>query len=388
MKTKELTEKQGITLISLVVTIIVILIVAGISVVTLTGQNGIINKASSTKENKEKEETKTKIDLAVTSALYDGLEDDEIDLNTLNDELVKDSITIVKKETQNALPWIVEENGKKFKIKPDGTVIEKVSVKILDKDGVEHLVAEEDVKDWYGKAVINYKDNATYRIFYIDFDGDFGDIGTIYLKADGTGNDTKLSEKGAYTYEPKDKKILEIMNRVWAKERLNEVWNENEHVAAYLLDPTTEDITSNRTWVDYFKEGVANYAIGSPSLEMYIKSYNHTHDKDLYGNEPLGFRYQLNETQGYGYKLYGVFQNDGFYTNNIALDYTGFSKMYCDKESESNIWISSPHSYGIYCMCIIDGKKAALTGKGGGNTFELCPVISLKSTFTPQITED
>lgn len=170
MKTKELTEKQGITLISLVVTIIVILIIAGVSVVTLTGQNGIINKASSTKENKEKEETKTKIDLAVTSALYDGLEDDEIDLNTLNDELVKDSITIVKKEAQNALPWIVEENGKKFKIKPDGT-----------------------------------------------------------------GNDTKLSEKGAYTYEPKDKKILEIMNRVWAKERLNEVWNENEHVAAYIF---------------------------------------------------------------------------------------------------------------------------------------------------------
>ena len=46
-------ENKGITLIALVVTIIVILILAGISVSMLTGQNGILNRASEAKEKTE-----------------------------------------------------------------------------------------------------------------------------------------------------------------------------------------------------------------------------------------------------------------------------------------------------------------------------------------------
>ena len=41
--------KKGITLISLVVTIIVLLILAGISISMLTGQNGILNRAQEAK---------------------------------------------------------------------------------------------------------------------------------------------------------------------------------------------------------------------------------------------------------------------------------------------------------------------------------------------------
>ncbi len=50
----KLTEfmNQGITLISLVITIIVLLILAGISIISLTGENGILNKANlATKEH-------------------------------------------------------------------------------------------------------------------------------------------------------------------------------------------------------------------------------------------------------------------------------------------------------------------------------------------------
>ena len=41
-----LKDKKGITLIGLVVTIIVLLILAGVSIMTLTGDNRIINKNS------------------------------------------------------------------------------------------------------------------------------------------------------------------------------------------------------------------------------------------------------------------------------------------------------------------------------------------------------
>ena len=46
-------KNKGITLIALVVTIIVLLILAGISIVMLTGQNGILNRAAEAKEKTE-----------------------------------------------------------------------------------------------------------------------------------------------------------------------------------------------------------------------------------------------------------------------------------------------------------------------------------------------
>ena len=56
---KKLKEVKGITLISLVVTIIILLILAGISIATLTGDNGILKKALLAKnryENSQEEE--------------------------------------------------------------------------------------------------------------------------------------------------------------------------------------------------------------------------------------------------------------------------------------------------------------------------------------------
>ena len=54
MKTKKkLKNEKGITLIALVITIIVLLILAGISISMLTGQNGILNRAQEAKEKTE-----------------------------------------------------------------------------------------------------------------------------------------------------------------------------------------------------------------------------------------------------------------------------------------------------------------------------------------------
>lgn len=51
MKTKEI---KGITLISLAVTIVVLLILAGISINTVIGDNGIIKKTKFCRTNKRK----------------------------------------------------------------------------------------------------------------------------------------------------------------------------------------------------------------------------------------------------------------------------------------------------------------------------------------------
>ena len=62
-KEKDIAKRQtGITLIALVITIIILLILAGVSIAMLTGNNGILTQAKLAKENtalaKEDEENK------------------------------------------------------------------------------------------------------------------------------------------------------------------------------------------------------------------------------------------------------------------------------------------------------------------------------------------
>lgn len=58
-------KEKGITLIALVITIIVLLILAGVTIATLTGDNGILTKASESKEKTEREARKEEVKLAV-----------------------------------------------------------------------------------------------------------------------------------------------------------------------------------------------------------------------------------------------------------------------------------------------------------------------------------
>ena len=48
---KKIVETRGITLMALVITIIVLIILAGVSINSLVGDNGIITKAKQAKEN-------------------------------------------------------------------------------------------------------------------------------------------------------------------------------------------------------------------------------------------------------------------------------------------------------------------------------------------------
>ncbi len=49
-------KEKGITLISLIITIIILLILAGVSIALLTGENGIIKKAELAKQKSEEAE--------------------------------------------------------------------------------------------------------------------------------------------------------------------------------------------------------------------------------------------------------------------------------------------------------------------------------------------
>ena len=65
-------KNRGITLIALVVTIIVLLILAGISITMLTGQNGILNRAEEARERTVMTGKKEEVKMAISELLTEN----------------------------------------------------------------------------------------------------------------------------------------------------------------------------------------------------------------------------------------------------------------------------------------------------------------------------
>ena len=66
-------KQEGITLIALVITIIVLLILAGIAISMISGNNGVLTKVTDAKRVNEQGTEEDRVRLAVQSALIDGL---------------------------------------------------------------------------------------------------------------------------------------------------------------------------------------------------------------------------------------------------------------------------------------------------------------------------
>lgn len=79
-KREFVVKQRGITLIALVITIIVLLILAGVTIVTLTGENGILTRASQAKENTEIGNEKEWISVGVSTIKANHLSNGENDV--------------------------------------------------------------------------------------------------------------------------------------------------------------------------------------------------------------------------------------------------------------------------------------------------------------------
>lgn len=84
MKEQNIQKSKGITLIALVITIIFLLILSGVTIAMLTGDNGILIQASKAKEQIEKSQELEQIQLAVISLMSNNIELNKSNLqNTL-----------------------------------------------------------------------------------------------------------------------------------------------------------------------------------------------------------------------------------------------------------------------------------------------------------------
>lgn len=397
-------NNKGITLIALVITIIVLLILAGVTIATLTVDNGILTQAGNAKDKTTEAESieRVQVEVADSYGLDGTIDKDQLNKNlkninglTYNGNALSDSNKIADLPamvTLNGYRILINENGKTTKIP----------------EGVSNLAVEiaMNPQAYYGKKVKNYKasdsDTNTYRIFYVDKDNYFKDGEyTIYLKADFSSTSYNLNNYASY--DSANTKVR-TMNPLWATERRTSEssWNLNEKAAAYLCSPVTIDNYTTTSlslpWNGYYNSENANYVIGGPSVEMYVKSYSQAYngitDSNVY---TLGATYRATSVPGYIYTLNGeqsTISNSDYWTGADSLNYTRYNSMYCGKTENGTAsktgywWLASPSARGSGFVCNVNGNDACLDSSVYYYTDRgVSPLVSLKSSFIPELEE-
>ena len=131
MKNRKQANK-GITLIALVITIIVLLILAGVSIATLTGENGILTQANTAKTRTAEAQVNEEIKLAYNTVQTDSLINGW-DINKKAEELQKE----LQKEDSSATVTVdgtnmnVSYKNYETTISEDGTIGELAKSKII-----------------------------------------------------------------------------------------------------------------------------------------------------------------------------------------------------------------------------------------------------------------
>ena len=208
MKSKKLIKKgknnnKGITLIALVITIIVLLILAGVSIATLTGDNGLLNKAGEAKEQTEVAEVKDRAQLDILDWQADQLKDNND--ATLNDDIVKgildgkDYISGFNEEDLENIK-VITENGYEFPIsdlydkedKAGGDEV-KVGEDFTDSNGNEWVWIEvpktAEVYKTAGLNITSFTDDEYTKIY-----DDLASYAETYRDEENKGSDTGTDE--------------------------------------------------------------------------------------------------------------------------------------------------------------------------------------------------
>ena len=116
----KIKQTKGITLIALVITIIVLLILAGVTITMLTGDNGILKQATNARATNDKAEFEEQVKLAVMASRVNNTA--SINLETLETELNKISGATITKSTEDKLPWTVKKGSYEVTITAEGTI--------------------------------------------------------------------------------------------------------------------------------------------------------------------------------------------------------------------------------------------------------------------------
>ena len=366
-KVKKVNNKKGtiagITLVALVVTIVVLLILAGVTIALIMNNSSIIKRAIDARDD-----TTNAVDKEIAG------------LDNLGNVI----------------------NG----------ALGEVTVKLAD--GSTVTLTKENFGDYLGRKVTNYKTlgrteevtvgensytvSTTYRLYYIDFDNKFGDgAGTVYLKADRIGYNYQLQLDGAEATS----KIKNLNPELYKTGVTTPTkTNKNMQAVTWLTDTAKwKGLVTSSSSTEI--ANIINYIVGAPSLEMMIDSYN-THYK-LEGDTPdytlitvggprkkLFYQYPYN-SNNYGYGVGPCAkQSAQYYTytsdNSVQTD-SDIDTMYYPGSNQS-YWLASPSAdYSNYVMYVNHAGGGYVNYQSYLQYFALCPLVSLKSNVQLELAD-
>ena len=497
-------ENKAITLIALVITIVILIILAGVAVNLSLGENGIFNRAKIAREQYKMAEVKEKIELAIVDIQSERMsKGEQCTIDTIISELpgkvngltiskdgenakgkyndcdftidsslkttiegytpstggstggsstpttiLVDTITLNKTSleltegheetltatisptnaTNKEVTWstnadsiaTVDTTGKVTAV-AEGTAIITVTAK--DGSGATAsctvtVTKEVSTADKFGQYVdypidLNGDGDTTndWMIFYIaDGNAEGEEIGGAYANNVGdtyiiaadylknTDSRLKLSQMGtitkygAYsiywantsaipaTVQKTGTESLTVAGRTNTNTTINKLFMQNKFGALNSNENSraVSTLINTANWDGYVNTSYADYAIGAPTLEMWVASWNGAYgDKlKLYTNKKANGYYVgtgSNSTKNYMQDITSVtgWQNNRLYFPHGSSDYQGCS----------GTWLASPSAGHAYYLLNVDRSGNIIYGDYSYDYLAARPLVHLKSNF-------
>ncbi len=458
-------KKKGITLIALIITIVILLILAGVTISFVVGDNGVVTQAQKSKIRTDQASAKEEIDLEVAGSRND---EGYLDLELLNENLMKNLKGLqLKKNGTTGDKDDDFENFDNINVKieslPATVRYKGVNVKINEKKLISDLASNPENYGMYVDYPIDLdgdKNTSDWKIFYEDGTGRVFLIAADYVpntceylylnkevKAENliAGMEKCItcclnwSSALDYTcYDGRENAKCENEKKKSKSQcsfpeifMLGREDNEDEHTKNhyYCSDHVGTDGTSGKinskcaaslqctvAWGNFVNNSYAEYAIGGPTLEMWVASWNQRHGKKDDDDESSKgitlFANGNNNNSGTGYCI-GVTANCTDTSKSIKectegyndtlyfphRDYSNFN-LFEENGSSNNesgwcygYWLASPSAsgsenvMGVNCFGSVDSNVY----EGGSyvyNCLGVRPIVSLKSGVYVEVQEE
>ena len=216
----EIKDEKAITLIALVITIIILIILAAVSIGAIFGENGLINKARQAAIENAKAAKEEEVGLAITEVLTENKYDkDQVTVSEVLDKVKKnydkqkdlDAITGESTgDVENKFPGIIQYE------KPASTIDETIIVEVDENLNVTSRVDEPIPEE--PEIQVNIPESEYKKVgetyYYTPDMVKFNPKNTYYITYDEEGNNETVYGRLDKVEEPSDWYNYE--NKVWA----------------------------------------------------------------------------------------------------------------------------------------------------------------------------
>ena len=377
MTKKTSRREKGITLIALIVTIIVLLILAGVTISMATSGSGVFGRA------------KNAADVYRASAKNenDALDSYSSEIEKADKEIEKEgteggSGSITYTDSAGKTQTLTKGTPAGTKIGTtaniDGQTLDWYLFDVSDDGKTAYLVSTptywvpdttKEVRGaWVPKLVSNYDSNTTAMSQAIK---------------KSTSSVTYTPSANAWNY-------FKSVNSQWSAQRGSTAFaslKENEQAACYLADADVfAGIKNQVNNANGNLKGKVQSLVGGASTEQWCNAYN---KQSVASSSKITCEYSTKDAPGYIYKVNGTAQNSGWYTNNKTIVGNDiYGAAYTNNRSDNSKypfsgcswWLASPSSLRSHYVCYVYGSNSHLDASSSYdslNRFSLFASVAL-----------